>query len=78
MIAYYQGRALGEPDGPWRLTFVLGRLEKLIFFSYKSYAKHPRFYRFWALGSRQFPLERSLGTLWIGRQGLEAYSSWMP
>ena len=23
MIAYYQGRALGEPDGPWRLTFAL-------------------------------------------------------
>ena len=32
MIAYYQGRALGEPDGPWRLTFALGRLENLSFF----------------------------------------------
>ena len=78
MIAYYQGRAVGEPDGPWRLTFALGRLENLsFFFSYKSYAEHPRFYGFWALGSLQFSLEHSFGTLWIGRQGLEAYSSWI-
>ena len=78
MIAYYQGRALGEPDGPWRLTFALGRLENLsFFFSYKSYAEHPRFYGFWALGSLQVSLEHSFGTLWIGRQGLEAYSSWI-
>ena len=27
-----QGCALAKPSGPWRLTFVLGRLEKLSFF----------------------------------------------
>ena len=27
-----QGCALAEPGGPWRLTFVLGRLENLSFF----------------------------------------------
>ena len=27
-----QGCALAEPGGPWRLTFVPGRLENLIFF----------------------------------------------
>ena len=36
MIAYYQGRALGEPDGPWRLTFALGRLENLSFFFFHT------------------------------------------
>ena len=49
-----QGCALAEPSGPWRLTFALGRLENLIFFSYKSYAGHPRFYSFGELGSLQF------------------------
>ena len=72
-----QGCALGEPGGPWRLTFALGRLENLSFLSYKSYADHPRFYRFWALGSLQFSLEHNLSRLWIGSQGLEAYSSWI-
>ena len=28
-----QGCALAEPSGPWRLTFALGRLENLIFFT---------------------------------------------
>ena len=55
-----QGCALAEPSGPWRLTFALGRLENLIFFSYKPYALHPRFYSFGALGSLQFSLEHSL------------------
>ena len=27
-----QGCAVGEPGGPWRLTFALGRLENLSFF----------------------------------------------
>ena len=43
---YMQGCALAEPSGPWHLTFALGQLENLIFFSYKSYAGHPRFYSF--------------------------------
>ena len=46
-----QGCALAEPGGCWCPTFALGWLEN----SYKSYAKHPRFYRFRALGSLQFP-----------------------
>ena len=55
-----QGCALGEPSGPyWCLTFDLGRLENLTFL-YKSYAGHPWFYRFKALGSLQFSLEQSL------------------
>ena len=29
---WFQGCALAEPGGPWRLTFVLGRLENLSFF----------------------------------------------
>ena len=28
----FQGCALAEPGGPWRLTFVLGWLENLCFF----------------------------------------------
>ena len=28
-----QGCALAEPSGPWRLTFALGRLENLRFFT---------------------------------------------
>ena len=52
-----QGCALAEPGGPWLLTFALGRLENL---SYKSYAGHPRFYSFRALGSLQFSLDHSL------------------
>ena len=55
-----RGCALAEPDGPWRLTFALGRLGNLIFYI-QSYAGHPRFYSFRALGSFQFPLEHSLG-----------------
>ena len=29
---YLQGCALAEPGGPWRPTFILGRLENLRFF----------------------------------------------
>ena len=29
---HFQGCALAEPRGPWRLTFALGRLENLTFF----------------------------------------------
>ena len=47
---YMQACALAEPSGPWRLSFALGQLE-FFFFSYKSYAGHPRFYSFGALGS---------------------------
>ena len=54
-----QGCALAEPGGPWCLTFALGRLE-ISDFSYKSYAGHPGFYSFRALGSLQFSLEHSL------------------
>ena len=32
MLKHYQGCALVEPGGPWRLTFALGRLENLRFF----------------------------------------------
>ena len=32
MIDIPQGCALAEPGGPWRLTFILGRLENLRFF----------------------------------------------
>ena len=54
------GCALEEPSGPyWCLTFDLGRLEDLTFL-FKSYAGHPWFYRFKALGSLQFSLEQSL------------------
>ena len=31
-LAILQGCALAERGGPWRLTFVLGRLENLSFF----------------------------------------------
>ena len=31
-VATFQGCALAEPGGPWRLTFVLGRLENFSFF----------------------------------------------
>ena len=31
-LKYTQGCALAELSGPWRLTFVLGRLENLSFF----------------------------------------------
>ena len=31
-IQQYQGYALAEPSGPWRLTFDLGRQENLSFF----------------------------------------------
>ena len=31
-INLFQGCALAEPGGPWRLTFALGRLENLRFF----------------------------------------------
>ena len=54
-----QGCAQAELSGLWRLTFALGRLENLIFFI-QSYAGHPRFYSFRALGSLQFSLEHSL------------------
>ena len=54
----HQGCALEVPGGLWRLTFVLGWLEILVF-AYKSYAGHPGFYRFRALGSLQFFLELS-------------------
>ena len=57
---WQQGCALAEPGGPWGLTFALGRLENLIFLI-QSYAGHPRFYSFRALGSFQFSLEHSLG-----------------
>ena len=30
---FYQGCALAEPGGSWRLTFALGRLENLRFFT---------------------------------------------
>ena len=55
----YQGCALAEPGSPWCLTFAVGRLENLRI-SYKSYAEHPGFYRFRALGSLQFSLQHSL------------------
>ena len=53
-LKFFQGCALAEPGGPWHLTFALGRLENLNF-SNKSYAGHPRFYSFRALGSFSFP-----------------------
>ena len=56
----YQGCALAEPGGPWRLTFALVWIENLTFFSYKSYAGQPRFYRFRELDSFQCSLEHSL------------------
>ena len=36
-----QGCALAEPGGPWCLTLPLGAY-KILDFSYKSYAGHPR------------------------------------
>ena len=51
------GRAHG---GRWCPTFALGWLQN----SYKSYAKHPRFYRFRALGSLKFSLDHSLALHW--------------
>ena len=62
-----QGCALAEPSGPWRLTFALGRLENLTS-SYKSYAGHPGFHSFRALGSLQFSLEHSVGPPWGERK----------
>ena len=38
---------------------------KILVVSYKSYAEHPRFYRFRALGSLQFTLEHSLESMKI-------------
>ena len=32
LVQWYQGCALAEPGGPWRLTFALGQLENLRFF----------------------------------------------
>ena len=32
LVQWYQGCALVEPGGPWRLTFALGQLENLRFF----------------------------------------------
>ena len=46
---YYQGCALAEPGGPWRLTFALGRL-KISDFLYKSYAGHHRISQFQSTG----------------------------
>lgn len=48
-----QGCVLTELISPWCPNFALS-------FSYKSNAKHPRFYGFRVLGSLQFPLEHSL------------------
>ena len=56
---FYQGCALAEPGGPWRLTFAL-RQQGHLSFLYKSYAGHPGFYSFKTLGSLQFYLEHSL------------------
>lgn len=36
---------------------------KILVVSYKSYAEHPRFYRFRTLGSLQFTLEHSLESM---------------
>ena len=55
-LARNQGCALSEPGGLWRLIFCPRATRK-------SYARHPRFYSFRALGSLQFSLEHSLGNL---------------
>jgi len=38
---------------------------KILALSYKSYAEHPKFYRFRAVGSFQFTLEHSLESMKI-------------
>ena len=58
-----QGCAQAKPGDPWRPTFALMQLEKLIVFSCKSYAGYPGFYRFRAHGLLQFFLEHSLGQI---------------
>ena len=52
--------ALTEPGRPSCLTFAL-RLPENLIFSYKIYARLPRFHRFRVLGSLQFSLEHGLG-----------------
>ena len=51
-----QGCALAVPSDPGCLTFALGWLENLSFFSHKSYAGHPGFLKFrvTVLGSVHF------------------------
>ena len=48
-----------SPVAPGTQLLLLGD-QKISEFSYKSFAGHPRFYRFRALGSLQFSLEQSL------------------
>ena len=55
-----QGCALAEPGSPWHLTFAPWRLKNLSFLN-KTYAEHPTFCGFRALGSLQFSLEHSFG-----------------
>ena len=50
---FMQGCALAEPVAPGTQLLLLGD-KKILDFSYKSYAGHPRFYTFRALGSLQF------------------------
>ena len=57
--AIFQGCALAEPSGPWRLTFAPGRLENLTFFI-QIICWAPEILQVQSLGSLQFSLEHSL------------------
>ena len=58
-----QGCAQAKPGDPWRPTFAVMQLEKLIVFLCKSYAGYPGFYRLRAHGLLLCFLEHSLGQI---------------
>ena len=55
----YKGSALATPGWPMALNFCSGATRKSMSFPQKSYAGHPEFHRFRALGSLQFFLLRA-------------------
>ena len=58
LIIYRVRAVFGLPMTRGTQLLYLGDY-KILGLSYKSYAEHPRFYRFSALGSLQFTLEHS-------------------
>ena len=64
LIIYRVRAVFWLPMTPGALLLHLGDY-KILASSYKSYAEHPRFYRFRALGSLQFTLEHSLESMKI-------------
>ena len=64
LIIYRVRAVFGLPMTRGTQLLYLGDY-KILGLSYKSYAEHPRFYRFRALGSLQFILEHSLESMKI-------------